>query len=193
MNRAHAPSKQFGFRAWYQLGPDESPLFACVPVLCGHDAFQTAINPATNGGISSEALRNKRGPFAPHEIMNRDGRKLLAIRDPVERFADLWHSVMANSQWAVHKLRIHEPMITPDDLLRVMIKNPMVNHHWYPQYAYMVQGVVLVRHDRMLSKLGLPEGARGASPVRLLDMPTNDIRAVFSADYNLWRMVSDNV
>lgn len=189
MNRAHAPSKQFGFRAWYQLGSDAEPVFACVPVLCGHDAFQVAINPATNGGVSI----NKRGPFAPHEVMGRDARKLLAIRDPVERFADLWHSVSASPQWAANKLRINERMVVPSDLLRVMIKNPMVNHHWYPQYAYMVQGVVLVRHDRMLDKLGLPAVERSAAKVRLLDMPVNDIRSIFSADYNLWRMVSDGV
>jgi hypothetical protein len=193
MNVMHSPSKQFGFRAWYQLGTIDVPVFACVPVLCGHDAFQSSINPANHGGVVPDVLQFKRGPFAPHELMNRDGKKLLAVRDPVERFADLWHLVSTNKQWAMNKLRVLERMDTPVDLLRVMIKNPMVNHHWYPQYAYMVQGVVLVRHDQMLTKLGLPDSKRSATQVRVSDLPINDIRSIFSADYNLWRMVSDNV
>lgn len=193
MKRMHAPSKQFGFRAWYQLGSEAAPLFACAPVLCGHDTFQTAINPATNGGVTPWVLHNKRGPFAPHEVMNRIGSKVLAIRDPIERFADLWHKVSVSPQWAADKLRIHEPMTSPYDLLRVMIRNPMVNHHWYPQYAYMVQGTLLVRYDMLLTKIGLPEAEPKVLKVRLLDMPVNEIRSVFSADYNLWRMVSDNV
>lgn len=193
MNRMHSPSKQYGFRAWYQLGPIDAPLFACVPVLCGHNAFQSALNPSNNDGAAHELLQHKRGPFAPHEIMNRDGRKLLAVRDPVERFAELWHAVSTNPQWTTNKLRINDRLCAPEDLLRLMVRNPMVNHHWYPQYAYMVTGVLLVRHDQMLTKLGLPAGECRAPKVRLLDMPVSEIRSLFSADYNLWRMVSDNV
>lgn len=187
--------RQWGFRSWYLIGDT----YVCVPPKCGSTSFMRAVDAEARDGLDFRARmkEKKRGPWAPQDVVRRKhGRRVLAVRDPVSRFRSLWRHLVRNDEtrlWWADRHRIPMGITSPDELLSFIKRFPMGNYHWYPQYGYVVPGVEIVRYDRLLSGLNLPEVvANVGSPSDMDDqIPEVEVMSFYSMDQALWESVSD--
>lgn len=201
---------------WYKVGG----AFVAVPLKNGSTAFRAAaaiavtgrsaprnvvkVVPAFNRLMSAHGA----GPFTPHQVAARQGRRLLAVRDPVERFASLWRSLMgvcargqSTSLTIGYGLRgptFPGPGPTPEQLMDTISAWRHHNRHWLRQSAYMampgpgLEGVEIVHYRQLLAELGLEHLAAEWNPSsRAFDapLPLEPLRRHYAEDFELWRLL----
>lgn len=183
--------RQWGFRSWYLVGE----VYVCVPPKCGSTSLMKAVDPNESDGIGFRRTMHekKRGPFAPQDMIRRVDRRrrLLAVRDPVDRFRSLWRHLVRSPeirQWWEKRHRIPRAIETPAQLLEHIRACPMGNYHWYPQAAYLVPGADPLRYDRILDELGLPNVRHNVGRAVPHDnaIPAAAVRALYPLDVELW-------
>lgn len=168
-------------KAWFYVARHD--VCVGVPAKCGGTAFYRSMfdvpdSVATEnvrGFAVKVALETGAGPFSPYEATHffSEKQKLLAVREPVERFASLWRDKHRNT--------------APLDLLGVIARFPMGDPHWMPQYLQVVPRVELVSHERLGEVLGY--GCRENESEKRRDdpeMPADDIRRYYAQDVVLW-------
>lgn len=160
----------------------------CVPHKAGTTSFRAATLPEHRDAHHWRALAADRGlgPLSPAEAA-ADGRPtILAVRDPIERFRSLVKNLLdlrRNNRLSAYR------GLSPDALLDLIERHPRGDRHWYSQADYHVDGVELVRFDRLLPRLGLRSQwrnrRRGESP----RIPAHRVRALYARDVELWEQV----
>lgn len=173
------------FKRWFYLRRHD--LCVCVPNKCGGTAFYRAMFDVPEAVATRDvrsfavqvALETGAGPFSPAEVVHyfSDRRKLLALREPVQRFASLWRD----------KYRSAEPR----QIIDMIRQHPLGDPHWVPQYLQVVPGAELIDCARLGGLLGYQSRENETTP-RDDDapMPADAIREHYAQDVLLWNGVS---
>ena len=156
-------------------------MYACVPHKNGWTSFKTAA--AESLGITRAQFKDM--GLSARQVKRMSGERLLAVRDPVDRFRSLWKHVnreaMADRRHGfIWEHRLHGS--TPDELMAFVESHPDENRHWVRQSSYLVEDVILVRFDRILAQLGLPEKHLNGIDAECPPMPVDRILSHYSVD-----------
>lgn len=165
-----------------------------VPLKCGSTSFKFALVPEL--GIARDPEQRFYDRCAEHELgpfpLDIDYRRVahlyrvLAVRDPVERFASLWREIAHGHSPTFAPLK----GLSPDALLDVIAVHANRDPHFEPQAVWALTGTTLVRYDQLLDRLGLPAEHRRASAADAAPMPVERIRTLYAKDVALWNRVS---
>lgn len=164
-----------------------------VPLKCGSTSFKFALVPGLGAARDPEqrfydcCAEHGLGPF-PLDINHprlAHLYRLLAVRDPVERFASLWREIAHGHSPSFRPLK----GLSPDALLDVIAVHAHSDPHFEPQAVWAVAGTTLVRYDQLLDRLGLPAEHRRASAADTTPMPVERIRTLYAKDVELWHRV----
>lgn len=178
------------FRSWYWLA--DAGVCVCVPPKCGSTAFAKSFGAPNINALNARADAEGFGPYRPGEVYGRhpDAPKLLAFRDPVDRFASMWRN------WCRDREREDIPAVvtypiggmTMDELIDAIEVFPLGNQHWYPQAGYLVPGVELVRHTEILERIGRPSITANVTTARDDDppVPLERLQRLYAHDFDLW-------
>lgn len=178
------------FAGWLQVRPK---VFACIPAKCGSQSLKKAAF-GVNRLAQILELREKRlaknqfdiGPFTPWEVARLEGRKVLGVREPVDRFSALWRDKCLNVNKTKHVIIRQVGGMSPEELIAFVESGPFFDSHWFPQSAYLVPGAEVVRNDRILEHLGLESIRINSRPPTDDAMPAERIRAHYRDDVALW-------
>lgn len=151
-------------QCWFRLPerhPADGTRFACCPPKNGGTSFYRSLfnigKEIDDRYVYSEAVKIAAvkgvGPYTPEEASSLVGAKIMAVRDPVERFRSLWADKCA-------RLDPNYPHLygkTFDDLLATILMAPTADPHWMPQWMFDVRQSHNIRHNTFLSHLSLRE------------------------------------
>src|SRR5690606_35777653 len=110
---------------------------------------------------------------------------ILGVRDPVSRFKSFWSETQTARQWA--EMRGWSPV----RLLLFVKRHLHADPHWRPQFDYYVDGVEVVRFDRLLERVGLEPRHDHKSTVPHPEVPEDEINRVHADDVLLWRLANE--
>ena len=150
----------------------------CVARRCGSTSLVTALN----------AGKHWRDAYPPMEAMEAKALGLpmiLGVRDPVSRFKSFWSETQTARQWA--EMRGWSPV----RLLLFVKRHLHADPHWRPQFDYYVDGVEVVRFDRLLERVGLEPRHDHKSTVPHPEVPEDEINRVYADDVFLWRLANE--
>lgn len=128
--------------------------FVCAPPKCGGTAlYRSALGIGADvhdRHVFSTALT--RTEFFTADEMATSGRKaIMAVRDPVSRFASLWRDKCRDTDANMPELS----GLSPDELMDVIEAEPDGDSHWMPQAVHYRKCVEVVHHRQLLSRLNL--------------------------------------
>ena len=135
-------------RLWFRY----SGVYVCAPPKCGGTALYCAalgIDPALGNRVFERA-RELAEFVEPDQV---EPPAVLAVRDPVERFASLWRNKCRDGDPNYPQLAGLSPM----KLLEMIRANPVANAHWIPQSAFHRPGADVVDYRILGPFLGLGE------------------------------------
>lgn len=177
------------YKLWFYLpGPD---LCVAVPAKCGGTSFYRAIFNVPED-VPSEHVRSHavlttlelgRGPYSVREVVKYHSRKrkVLAVRDPVERFRSLWRDKCRDAPAG--------PMsrLSPSGLMSLIRSHPFGDAHWAPQYAWLVPGCEVVLYSELPTLLEYESvhERRTVPAKRDPEMPVDEIEEFYAADRRL--------
>lgn len=172
------------YGGWWEVRPF---VYACAAAKCGSMSLRQSIFGVSRlSDVIKQLAAEERcgsGPFAPWEVNKLHGRKVLGVRDPVERFQSLYRDKCAKRSKSDPGLC----GLSPDELMALIESYPAGNTHWMPQSFYAVPGVELVRYDRLLEYLELEHEHINQSPqVTIPKVPVERIRRFYAIDQQLW-------
>lgn len=183
------------FDVWFYLRNYD--LCVAVPAKCGGSSFyRYAVgvpDAVPDDDVRSFAVRAARversGPFTPVEVRRyfATGRKLLAVRDPVDRFRSLWRDKCRRTLETKDD-RTFMRGWSPTTLLEHVRGFPFGNPHWVPQYLYRVPRVELVPYDELPRLLGYGDRPPVRATTRThVEVDERRVRALYAQDVALWR------
>lgn len=167
------------FKLWFYL-PDQD-VCACVPAKCGGTSFYRAMFNVPDD-VPSEHVRSHavlasmalgRGPYSVNEVMHYHykKRKIMAVRDPVERFRSLWRD------------KYRPDGTSPERLLELIRQHPFADAHWAPQYAWAVPDTRFVLYYDLPGVLGYDRHERKTHPSSAdPGMPVSEIEEHYALD-----------
>lgn len=186
---------------WYRVAPE---LYVAVPLKCGSTAFRAVVSGHySTGAIKTQTGFNRymhargRGPFRPAQVATWRGRRVLAVRDPVERFLSLWRSIASvSAQGRSTSLTGGHGLMhaTPDTLMAYIEAHPGADLHWKRQSDYLPAGapVELVPYRELLERLGLDSPEWNPSRAEFVcEPPVERIRAHYARDHELAGLARD--
>lgn len=164
----------------------------CVPAKCGLTSYQRLVLKRDTGNGEGHAgdrfyahlERQGIGPYTTEQAKEMDYPKMLAVRDPVDRFRSLWQDkCQQNTPPPVIR---HLKGMMPNQLMDHIEAHPDANGHWARQSGYWFEGVEVVRYDRLLDRLGYPQIHHNASQRTSVRMPIQRILAHYRDDARLY-------
>lgn len=189
------PNTMFG--GWFQVRPR---VYACVPAKCGSQSLKLAAFGYNRlKQILDERRRRLRnggfdiGPFTPWEVAKFQGRKILGVREPVDRFGSLWRDKCLNVGKTHHRIARVVGGMKPAELIEYIARAPFFDSHWFPQSVYLVPDVTVVPNDMILETLELEHVRHNARPHSSEPMPEKRIREIYARDVALWREACEAV
>lgn len=152
--------------------------WVCAPPKCGGTALYCAalgIDPKVGRHVFSTA----QGLTEFHDEPGRPA--LMAVRDPVDRFASLWRDKCRdgdeNMPWLAG--------MTPDELMTHIEADPAGNPHWMPQRYWWREWVETVPFRLIAERLELPVVRVNATAPDDTPMPVARIKAHYEQDIEL--------
>lgn len=183
------PNTMFG--GWFQIRRGE---YACVAAKCGSQSLKLAafgvnrlkqVLELRERGIRQGMIDI--GPFTPWEVAKFKGRKVLGVREPVDRFGALWRDKCRDSAKTHHRIARVVGGMTPAELIEYIARAPFFDSHWFPQSVYLVPDVVVVPNDVILETLGLEHVRHNRRSPTDERMPAERVRELYARDVDLWR------
>lgn len=190
---SRTPNTEFG--GWYQVRRD---VFACLAFKCGTQSLKFSAF-GSNNTQDVLTVRKQRlaagkydiGPFTPWEVARFRGRKVLGIRDPIRRFSSLWRDKCRDTNKTNHDVIRFVGGMTPYELIRFIESAPFCDPHFFPQSAYLIPDVELVRNDQIFRALELaPVKLNSRDGGEMPEIPEGLIRGHYSRDVYLWELVN---
>lgn len=181
------------FGSWFYL--ESLDVCVCVPAKCGITSLRVAMWPWAKGmtEIRKKAADEGFGPYTPRRVMEErpHTRKIMSVRDPVERFGSLWRDKCRRERYNQQYWEKFKGM-TPDELMDLIERWPLGNSHWFPQYYYTVPDAEIVPYDRLGEFLGVEIAARNVTEKRGEDpaLPKERILDHYRKDLELWNLRS---
>lgn len=174
---------------WYRSRDGKALI--CAPPKCGSSALaQRYFDKQSVGDLQSTLVQSgdlNLGPWRACDLsaVHPDLPRLLAVRDPVERFASLWRNKCRDKLTEFGIAAVHG--MSPLQLLDHVARYPFGDLHWFPLAAYHAPGVQCLPVGRLLDQLGIKAGWN-ATQARETDppMPVEAIRDLYAADVKLW-------
>lgn len=155
--------------------------YVCAPPKCGGTALYCAALGIEPGGRSEYSRALEKTEFvSPEQALQSGLPCVLAVRDPVDRFASLWRDKCRNGDPNLPELS----GLSPDELMDLVEQNPLENSHWAPQSAHWLPGIDVVDYLDFPNRIALqtyPLNATRSQPDDA-DMPVKRIRAHYAAD-----------
>jgi hypothetical protein len=158
--------------------------YVCAPPKCGGTALYCAALGIEPGGRSEYSRALEKTEFvSPDQALQHELPIVLAVRDPVDRFASLWRDKCRDGDPNLPELQ----GLSPTELMDLVEHNPLGNAHWAPQCEHWRPGIEAVDYLDFPAWIGLQTeriNATSAKP-QDADMPTIRILAHYSADLQL--------
>jgi hypothetical protein len=163
--------------------------FVCAPPKCGGTSlYRAALNigdDVTDRHVFSVA-RTRTEFYSPDEVIGKPA--VMALRDPVSRFASLWRDKCRNTD----ENRPALAGLSPEELMSLIEDQPEADSHWLPQSAHYRAGVEIVHYKRLFSVLGLPRVEANKTEPKETDpgLPVERILSHYCDDVDLYRRLS---
>lgn len=165
------------FNRWFEI----AGMMVCVPPKNGGCSFYRAMYDIPPEVKARKAVEKSGYPKTKEEAAEFQGRKIMAFRDPVARFASLWRDKIRDGRG----LNGIPRGASPDMMLDYIIENPVENPHWVAQTWWEVPGCEFIDYRELPEILGYTTHYNRTEGQE--EMPVARIISHYQTDVEIWR------
>ena len=183
-------------RRWFYV--EKFDIGICIPCKCGGTTFYNEVflgGEGFGGEFRKQAIQiaqeRGHGPWTAAKAASKLAgvRKVLAVREPIDRFMSLWRDKCAEDR-AASGYNYYRGF-SPEMLVQFILQWPFGDPHWTPQYSYMIPGAEVVDYRDIGKIFGYGNERRLNETDREIDVPL-EIATVerlhdhYKQDRHLW-------